>query len=353
MNDKTRSDVAVWFPTIRAGTGADIFTQRLCEGLKARGIRAEITWLPHRAEYLPWSVRVPAPPEWATLAHVSTWLPSRFIPQGLPIVATLHHSAHDPALRPYKGWLRAAYHRHWIAPIERRVMQRAECVVAVSRFAAEMARKTLCDVPMQVIHNGIDTSRFRPPEHRQPHMPFLLLYVGGWKPLKGIDMLGPIMRELGDGFVLHYTGGPTAQKDKPGMPVNMVDIGRLTGNQVVAAMQQADAFLFPSRSEGFGLVAAEAMACGLPVVATNGSSLSEVVENGVTGVLCPQDDVAAFAESVRRLAADAVQWQEYSLQAIRRVRLLFSQVAILDAYSKVYQSIDETRLAKQRTRTTP
>lgn len=339
MNHKTHRDAAVWFLAIRAGTGADIFTLRLCEGLNARGIRAEIMWLPHRAEYLSWTVPVPAPPEWATLAHVSTWLPPRFVPHGLPVVATLHHSVHDPALRRYKGFARAAYHRCWIAPLECRTMRRANQVIAVSRFAADMARQALCNVPMQVIHNGIDTTRFHPVERRSVGKPFQLLYVGSWMARKGVDLLAPIMRDLGDDFILRYTGRATAANDEYAMPPNMIDIGRLSNEQVVKAMQHADAFLFPSRSEGFGLVAAEAMACGLPVIATRGSSLPEVVEDGVTGLLCPQDDVAAFVHAIRRLAADSKLWQEMSLNAVARVHRMFSEDSALAAYLQVYRDV--------------
>ena len=138
MNKK----LAVWFPAVRTNTGTDVFTERLVEGLNKQGIRAEITWLPLRAEYAPWTVPVPNPPQWATIVHVSTWLHFRFLPRQLPVIATLHHSIHDPALRPYKGFARAAYHRWWIAPNERRVMQRANLVAAVSQFAADIARKT-------------------------------------------------------------------------------------------------------------------------------------------------------------------------------------------------------------------
>src|SRR5690606_2448467 len=91
---------AVWLPAILAGTGADVFTMRLCDGLNARGLRAEITWLPRRAEYLPWTVQVPRPPEWANVAHVNSWLPQRFWPKGLPSVVTVHHLVHDPAYKP-------------------------------------------------------------------------------------------------------------------------------------------------------------------------------------------------------------------------------------------------------------
>lgn len=56
MIQNSSEKIAVWFLTVRAHTGADIFTERLAEGLQKKGIRAEITWLPHRAEYLPWTV---------------------------------------------------------------------------------------------------------------------------------------------------------------------------------------------------------------------------------------------------------------------------------------------------------
>ena len=329
---------AIWFPAVRTGTGTDVFTERLVAGLIARGIRTEITWLPLRAEYAPWSVAIPQPPAWATVCHVNTWLHPRFMPGYLPIVATLHHSIHDPALRRHKGWLRAAYHRWWIAPNERRVLRRADRVVAVSNFVAEMARQTLCDVPMQVIHNGVDTELFRPGNRvRRPGAPFRLLYVGAWRGLKGVDLLAPIMRELGDGFELHYTGGPAAQQDKAGMPGNMVDIGRLHGDAaVVAAMQDADALLFPSRSEGFGLVAAEAMACGLPVVTTRSASLVEVVAHERTGLLCPPGDVAAFVKAIRSLANDARVLENMGVAARRDACGRFSVQSMLDAHIRHY-----------------
>lgn len=89
---------AVWFPAVRAHSGADVFTERLAEGLRARGIRAEITWLPLRAEYAPWSVPVPKPPAWANIVHTNSWLHPRFLPPSFPVITTLHSCVHDPAL---------------------------------------------------------------------------------------------------------------------------------------------------------------------------------------------------------------------------------------------------------------
>lgn len=333
---------AIWFPTVRTGTGTDVFTERLVAGLQRRGVRAEITWLPLRAEYAPWTVPVPRPPAWATIAHVNTWLHSRFLPKHLPIVATVHHSVHDPDSKAYKGVARAAYHRFWIAPNERRVLRRADHVVAVSRFVAEATKQTLLDVPMRVIYNGVDTDKFRSGNRqRRPGEPFRLLYVGSWMARKGVDLLAPIMRELGDGFELRYTGGKAAERDKPGMPTNMHDTGRLKSDEaVVEAMQDVDALLFPSRSEGFGLVAAEAMACGLPVIATRGSSLVEVVENGVTGILCPRDDVARFVAGARTLKKDPERAHRMAEAARAVVLARFARGDMIDAYVKLYRALE-------------
>ena len=326
---------AIWFPAVRTNTGTDIFTERFVRGLKDRGIKAEVTWLPLRAEYAPWTVRVPKPPEWATVVHVNTWLHPRFIPKTLPAIATIHHAVHHPNALGYKGWLRAAYHKHWIASIERRVMRRARKVIAVSQFVADTAKKTLVDVPMQVIYNGIDTDTFTPGTRvRLPEEPFRLLYVGSWKALKGVDLLAPIMRELGDAYELYYTGGPTSEKNNATMPFNMRDIGRLSGDAEVAkAMQNADALLFPSRSEGFGLVAAEAMACGLPVFASAGSSVVEVIEHEKNGYLCKRDSIVDFTKVIRHLASDDSLRRKMSSSARLSAKNRFSENIMLSAYT--------------------
>lgn len=322
---------------MRTGTGSDVFTETLVAGLLARDVRAEITWLPLRAEYAPWAVSVPRRPAWANLAHVNTWLHPRFLPKDLRVVATLHHAIHQPMLAPHKGLVRFLYHRYWIRSIERASMTRANVVVAVSRFAAESARENIADRPMLVVPNGVDTTLFKPATP-QVHSPFRLLYVGSWKTLKGVQLLPAIMRELGEEFELRYTGGPMATGD--GYPQNMHDLGRLMGRDAVAqAMRDADALVLPSLSEGFGLVAAEAMACGLPVIASRGSSLDEVVIDGRTGFLCPSGDSLAFAQAARRLASDRDLLTSMSEQARHRALNCYSLHAVLDAYVEIYRAL--------------
>lgn len=333
------TEIAVWFPTVRCGTGTDVFTINLVKSLNEQGIRAEITWLPLRAEYAPWTVKIPTPPKWVTVVHISTWLHPRFIPKNLPVIATLHHSIHDDALISYKGWLRTAYHHYWIRHIERATMQRANNVIAVSQFSAQVAQEKVINSPIDVIYNGIYTQRYQPPKDRKPHYPFRLLYVGGWKTLKGTDLFPPIMEELGQDFVLHYTGGASAQSNKNTMPNNMIDIGRLDEAQVINAMQEADALLFPSRSEGLPLTVLEAMACGLPVIATHGSSLTEVIKDGENGILCKQDSVADFSQAARKLANNEVFYLLCSNKNRQRVIQKFAFETMCACYIHLYREL--------------
>ncbi|WP_339352576.1 glycosyltransferase family 4 protein [Acinetobacter beijerinckii] len=328
---------AIWFPTVQCGTGTDVFTINLVEALNQQGIRAEITWLPHRAEYLPWSVPIPKPPEWANIVHINTWLHPRFIPENLSVIATLHHSIHDSALKPYKGLARSLYHDIWIKYIERHTMQRANTVVAVSQFTAKIAQQYVLNRPMEVIYNGVDTEKFKPAQGKQkPHTPFKLLYIGSWMKRKGVDLLEPIMKDLGENYVLYFTGKQSAELEQKNMPDNMVDIGHLSQDEVMNAMQQADALLFPTRNEGFGLVAIEAQACGLPVVTTNSSALPEVVQHGKTGFLCDKNDVQSFVEAIRTLKETKGLQKELSLNARLYTENNFKIDKMVHQYVEVY-----------------
>uniref|UniRef100_A0A832A1Q2 Glycosyltransferase family 1 protein n=1 Tax=Desulfacinum infernum TaxID=35837 RepID=A0A832A1Q2_9BACT len=329
---------AVWFPTIRAGSGTDVFTERLCAGLRARGIRAEITWLPLRAEYAPWTVPVPKPPDWANVVHVNSWFPLRFLPRSLPIIVTTHHNVHDPLLRPYLSLAQRLYHRFWIKVVEAAILDRATRVVAVSRFTAASISKTFGIKCVQVIYNGIDLDGpFQPEWNSSPHRPFRLIYLGNWSKRKGSDLLGPIMKELGRNFELRYTGGQKGKAPQK-LPSNCMSFETLTSSEDVArALRHSDAMLFPSRLEGFGLAPLEAMACGLPVIATHGSALPEVIEHGVTGLLCPQNDIRAFAEAARTLATKWDLWAQMSRNARLRAERLFDLNRMIDGYLELYR----------------
>ncbi len=113
------------------------------------------------------------------------------------------------------------------------------------------------------------------------------------------------------------------------------------GNQesVVELLSVADLFLLPSEQESFGLAALEAMACGVPVIASDAGGLSEVVVDGETGYLCPVGDVAAMAEGAIHLLRDEAELAAFREAAVRRVRSAFCAKRIVPLYEDLYRRV--------------
>jgi glycosyltransferase involved in cell wall biosynthesis len=336
LNKQNKSTHAIWFPAIRTGTGTDIFTIRLVQALSRRGIRSDITWLPHRAEYAPWSVPRPLPPPWANIVHINSWLPQRFVPKNLPLIVTSHGCVHDPLFDPYKNLIRKLYHRIWIRHCETENIARALAVTAVSYYTAEQTSRIFGRSGIEVIYNWIDTKIYTPSLRPHPHNPFRLLFVGKPSRRKGCDLLPLIMDRLGPEFELRYTGLPQDLGVKK-LPSNIISIGHLKDeSSLIEAYRNADALLFPSRLEGLSLVMLEAQTIGLPVIATNVSSLPEVVKHNQTGLLCPLDDTEAFAKAVCTLRESPNRWSEMCAQAAAHARDYFSERSAIDAWIDLY-----------------
>lgn len=333
-------ELGIWFPAVKVGTGVDVFTEQLCAGLNGIGIRAEVSWLPARAEYLPWSVNVPQAPSWASAVHVNTWLHRRFVPPHLPLVATMHLCVHDPAYAPYKSGAQALYHRYWVRPAEAWILERACKVVAVSEYTAERTRREFGAQNIQTIINGVPIPASDVLlRKRRLRKPFRLLYVGNWSSRKGVDMLGPIMHQLGNEFELRYTADAHGAHQRAQLPANCVCIGRLSQQQVSRAYQEADALLFPSRLEGLPLSVLEAMAAGLPAIVSDQSSLPEVVTNGIDGYVCPGDDVPAFVAAARHMSSDESALANLSAAARRTAQDRFPVTAMVSAYASLYHDV--------------
>lgn len=331
---------AVWFPAIASGSGADVYTEMLCGMLNRSGMRARIDWLDRRAEFLPWAFPRPPAPDWACLAHVNSCLHRRFIPAGKRWVATVHHVVHDPAFAPYKSRWQTLYHRVWVLPLERRILRGAARVVAVSEFSGRQVASVFGIRAVDVIPNWVDTRLFHPGESGRtaPHTPFRLLFVGNPSRRKGADLLPRIAAELGRGFELQFTGGLKRLRGGERLPSNMAPLGPVDGRDGMAQVyREHDALVFPSRLEGFGLAAAEAQACGLPVVATRGSALPEVVRHGEGGLLCPQDNIGAFAAACRLLAQDHGLWRRLRDGARAWALERLSEAGRAEAYAECYR----------------
>lgn len=177
---------------------------------------------------------------------------------------------------------------------------------------------------------GIDTARFRP-GLRDPAMrarlsgghpdDFLALYVGRIAKEKGVERLRDPLRQLPGVRLALVGGGPEMGQVRAhyaGSPA--VFTGFLDGDELVAAFASADALVFPSTNETFGLVALEAMACGLPVVATMTGGLVDILEDGVNALVYDPADPRGMADCVRALQRDPGLRERLSAGALAHAR---------------------------------
>ena len=199
-----------------------------------------------------------------------------------------HHSVFDSFFEPYRTKVQKFVHNYVVRKLVRKTFEKADHIVAVSHYTASSIKKNFGLQNVSAIWNGVDTKFFSPaPETSKGRLkfPIKLLYVGNLIPRKGADLLPKIMAKLGNKYSLEYTIG-LREKVASNDAVNMHSLGKLTRMELRDAYRKADLLLFPTRFEGFGLAAVEAMACGIPVITTNCSSLPEIIDDGVTGKLC-------------------------------------------------------------------
>lgn len=328
----------VWFPTVRGGSGTDVFTTRLVAALAKRGVETRITWFPGYFEFLPQLAKTTRHPRGVTLIHANSWNAFAFAGRDARLVVTEHHCVLDPAFDPHKTSPQRLYHRGVIGRYEEESLQRADRITAVSRYTANSVKRVY-GRDAQTIYNWVDTTEFAPTgTMTKSGSRFQLLFVGNLSKRKGADLLAPIMRKLGDRFELRFTSG-LREAAKMDCPPNMTPIGRVTATELVRAYRECDALLFPTRFEGFGYAALEAMACGKPVIASDNSALPEVVLDRVTGLLCPTNDVDAFVTACRALADNRQLCREFGEAARYRAETVFSEDQIIGQYIEVYREL--------------
>lgn len=331
----------IWLPYLRVGSGVDVFTEMLGGALVAAGHEAVLSPFARQWQYLPWRPRFAAAPPDTDVILANSWNGFAFKRDGCKLVVVEHHCVLDSNYAPYRSLLQCAFHETLVRAYEKASLRVADAVVAVSAYTARSLREALGGPRPAIIHNGVDTDFFCPSPQEGPRIgsgPCRLLFVGNLIRRKGADLLPEIMRRLGPGFQLSYTGG---LRDAAGFAdlSNMTPLGRLTRDGLRDAYRRADILLFPSRFEGFGYAAAEALSCGTPVVASACSSLPEIIEDGVTGRLCPVDDLDAFVAAVSDLAADPARLREMGRQARAAMVSKFSLARWVRAYIDLFHGL--------------
>lgn len=201
--------------------------------------------------------------------------------------------------------------------LKKRYVTRADHVICVSEATKADLIKIYgqIDAPISVVHHGVDPA-FTPGAARHPGLPAkYILDVGNRSQYKDAVVLmrafAQVAKDEPDLALLFVGGGPfTADEQRTlqqlGIENRAVQVN-LPDSAMPAAYGNAQAMVFPSRFEGFGLPALEAMACGTPTILANATSLPEV--GGDAAAYFPPGDDSALAAEITRVLHDE-QWRE-------------------------------------------
>lgn len=201
------------------------------------------------------------------------------------------------------------------------------------------------------ICNGVDVARFRPTAGRASDRPTLVVgTVGRLQPVKSqitlVEAVGTLLRRRPDSasrlrLVLVGDGPERPALEAAIQAEGLADIAGVTGWQddVPALLASLDIFVLPSLNEGISNTILEAMACGLPVVATRVGGNPELVVDGETGYLFPVGDSASLADRLAAYLDEPGLRARQGEAARRRAETEFSMERMLGAYAELYRSL--------------
>lgn len=232
---------------------------------------------------------------------------------GIPVVTTVHHPltvdrrasfVRDTTFSEALGTM-----KFYPVGMQAFVARHLDCVFTSSEVSARQIAMDFRVPPSRLrnVRNGLDTELFSPDARVERDDTSLLCVGRAADPNKGIAVLIRALARLPAhvGLTLVDDDSAANQVRKWAREVGVLDRIRLTGrvgsHELVDLYRRAAVVVVPSRYEGFGLPAVEAMACGAPVVATRAGALTEVLQLTGGGVLVDRDDPEALATGIRSL----------------------------------------------------
>ncbi|MGQ7276811.1 N-acetyl-alpha-D-glucosaminyl L-malate synthase BshA [Brevibacillus thermoruber] len=269
------------------------------------------------------------------------YLAKQMVGERLKIVTTLHGT--DITVLGYDSSL---------SGMIRFGIEQSDLVTAVSKDLIRQTRELLhVDKEIVPVYNFVDKRRYYPKEVGEwkrvfaPNGEKILMHISNFRPVKRVPDVIEIFRLVREQLpvkLMLIGEGPDL-----GSVRNMVAELGLEGDthflgkqeDVAEVISMADVMLLPSEKESFGLVALEAMACGVPVVTTNAGGLPEVVPDGECGFLLPVGDVAGMAERTVRLLTDPDLYRRLSRNSIQRSSETFCHEKITSQYESLYREL--------------
>jgi N-acetyl-alpha-D-glucosaminyl L-malate synthase BshA len=232
-------------------------------------------------------------------------------------------------------------------------IEQSDAVTAVSAYLRDETYRAFhcggCGI--EVIPNFINPAEYYPSEETRcraalaPPGAKVLMHVSNFRPVKRVPdvvrVFAKIRPRLPSVLVLVGDGPERPAVEAEAERLGVADDVRFLGkvDAVADLLRAADLFLLPSASESFGLAALEAMACGVPVVASRVGGVPEVVEDGESGALVPVGDVDAMAErAVELLEPD--RWKRARAAAVSAA-LKFDEAKIVPMYEALYARVLE------------
>jgi len=230
----------------------------------------------------------------------------------------------------------------------------ADALIAIGRFTEEGFRRLYPDAPrIEHIPNGIDLAPYQTPAVRPVgldpsiHEGDYALFLGRLKRRKGVDVLLRAMGQMPSGrgvqLVIAGAGEEQAAVEAQVRDLRLDDrvrlVGRVEGQDKRYLLQNALCVVMPSREwEAFPLVLLEAYTAGRPVVGTAIPGIVDLVQDGTTGLLVPEEDAEALAHALGRLFADPARGRDMGIAA-RVVAQRYSWDAIARRHLDLYEQL--------------
>ena len=206
---------------------------------------------------------------------------------------------------------------------------------------------------IEVIPNFLDCAEYRrqpapalradlcPPDRCEA----IVIHVSNFRAVKRVDVALEVFRRIHQHlparFVLVGDGPVRPDIERLVAEYGLTEAVLFAGEQqdLVAYLSVADLFLLPSAQESFGLAALEAMACEVPVVASNVGGLPEIIEDGVTGFVCAPDAVELMAERGVALLTDPALHTSIRMSAVEMVRTRYCAPLVVPLYEAEYRRV--------------
>lgn len=273
---------------------------------------------------------------------------------GLPVIATVHHPCsidRDIEIAHASSWRRKLSLRRWYAftKMQAKVARRLPELIAVSDMARDDVVRSFGVAPerVSVVYNGVDTELFRPHPTAASIPGRIITTASADVPLKGliflIEAVAKLRTERAASLVVvgrTSESGPIRQAiERFGVSGAVRFEAGIDWDRLVGLYREAQVAVVPSLYEGFSLPAAEAMACGIPLVATDTGAIPEVAgAHGETALLVPPRDAGALASAISELLADGSLRHRIGTAGRQRVLRRFTWTAAAEATVARYRS---------------